>query len=209
MFDSSVRYISGGKSEVTFHFLSIEPFSSTSRKRYVSFNYFSPPLIIPQMSNEYTISSVPPQLLLKIVNPTITYEFLNSGDVIRTGNTAHDEKQKNHLAFKLTFKDPSDGPLGVRLAMDTHHDSVDSNEATYAGSSGSAEDTLAEVNGQLNIKEFNYSGPSNRAISYFSFRLLRDDLTLRTILDLISTKHMDEFKFGVIRGAFLGCRDWQ
>jgi hypothetical protein len=160
-------------------------------------------------SNEYNITDVPLPLRSKIVRTTISYEFLDSGAVVSTGVAAHDEKQKNHLVVKFTFEDPGNGPIGVRIAMDTHHDSVGSNEAVYSRSTGSAEDAMAEVNGELHVKEFDYREPSIRAIRSFQFSLLKNDLTLGTILNLILKLKMEEFKFGVVGLAWMGCRDWQ
>jgi hypothetical protein len=139
-------------------------------------------------------------------------EFLRFGPVVHTGNAEADAeregKKKNHCIIRVVFSDEAAGQIkGAQIRMDVIEQDVDSNQAVFHGSNASDED--ATIDGNMKVKVVKYANQSNSAVTSFPFSI-RGTVTLGQLVDvaLADDKRMDLFKFAIINGAYMGCRDW-
>jgi hypothetical protein len=163
-----------------------------------------------EFQEEWDAAQLPDQYWGLALN-SFHVDFLNFGGVLRTNDPQRDAaragKKKNHVAIRVGLRDPiAETYYAIRISMDVVHEEVDSMRGHFSGSNA-ADEEEATIDGKMTLKFLKYTGPSNRTICGFEFQL-RPNLTLRNMLDVAVLRHMQHFKFAVISGAYMGCRDF-
>jgi hypothetical protein len=163
------------------------------------------------MSRTYDPAEVPEALRNKVI-AQFHVEFLQFGPVIKTNNPALDDerlgKKKNHVIFRVVFAQPTGtGHKGAHIRMDVVIKDTASTEGVYHGSNAS--DEPASTDGRMTVKIVQYDDASRSTVRSFRFNV-GPNVTLGRLLDvaLHPSRRMDLFKFAIITGAYMGCRDW-
>jgi len=141
-----------------------------------------------------------------IVDEQICVEVIKAGTVVG----GEGGSLKNHWRWNVTVPDISGSRGQIVFGFEVADTaSVDSNDAQYAGSTGGKSDGSTEdpsVSGVLQFKCRPHMRKSQKSLFTCSFPL-KPGTTFGQLVDSITGRDMHNFKFRVIQGAFMGCRD--
>ena len=162
-------------------------------------------------SREFSPDEVPGEFRDQLISE-LHVEFLSFGPVVPTGNADADAeregKKKNHYIIRVIFRHQTQGGIkGAQIRMDVVEKDTGSNKVVFHSSNASDED--ATIDGKMLMKVVHYANQLNSAVTSFPFNI-RENITLGQLVDvaLADDKRIYLFKFTIISGAYMGCRDW-